>query len=77
MTFEKKQDFSNDEFVLRIGRAAVAQEIETHRRMGRSIVVWRDGKVAWIPPEEIEPRSLPGDTLPDDKPVRAEDSFTK
>lgn len=32
--------------------------IETHRRMGRSIVVWEDGKVKHIPPEEIEPRDL-------------------
>ncbi|HUY32742.1 MAG TPA: hypothetical protein VMV69_08160 [Pirellulales bacterium] len=25
-----------------------------HKRAGSPIAVWRDGKVAWIPPEEIE-----------------------
>ncbi len=42
---------------------AVADAIETHRRMGRSIVVWRDGKVVHIRPEEIAPRALPGDEI--------------
>jgi hypothetical protein len=25
-----------------------------HKRLGNPIVVWRDGKVVWIPAEEIE-----------------------
>jgi hypothetical protein len=25
-----------------------------HKRMGLPVVEWRDGKVVWIPPEEIE-----------------------
>ena len=25
-----------------------------HKRMGNPIATWRDGKVVWIPPEEIE-----------------------
>ena len=43
-------------------KAGVALAIEEHRRAGRSIVVWRDGKVVWVPPEEIpplDPESLP------------------
>lgn len=32
--------------------------IETHRRMGRSIVIWEDGQIKHVPPEEIEPRDL-------------------
>jgi hypothetical protein len=32
--------------------------IETHRRMGRSIVIWKDGRIQHIPPEDIEPRDL-------------------
>jgi hypothetical protein len=36
-------------------RLAVAEAIEEHRRMRRSIVIWRDGKVVEIPPDEIEP----------------------
>jgi|WetSurSiteA1Bulk_404760.scaffolds.fasta_scaffold501439_2 hypothetical protein len=35
-------------------KEAVALAIAEHKRMGRSIVVWRDGKVVKIPPEEIE-----------------------
>jgi hypothetical protein len=33
--------------------AGIALALDEHRRMGRSIVVWRDGKVVTIPPEEI------------------------
>lgn len=32
--------------------------IETHRRMGRSIIVWQNSQVTQIPPEQIEPRDL-------------------
>jgi hypothetical protein len=34
-------------------KEAVADTIAEHKRMGRSIAVWRDGKVVTIPPEEI------------------------
>jgi hypothetical protein len=34
-------------------KEAVADAIAEHKRMGHSIVVWRDGKVVKIPPEEI------------------------
>jgi hypothetical protein len=34
-------------------KEAVADAIAEHKRMGRSIVIWRDGKVVKIPPEEI------------------------
>ena len=36
-------------------RIAVAEAIEEHRRMRRPIVIWRDGKVVEIPPDEIVP----------------------
>ena len=38
-------------------KAAIAEAIETHRKAGRSIVIWRDGKVVAIPPEQITPLS--------------------
>jgi hypothetical protein len=38
-----------------IVKSAVAEAIETHRRLGQSIVVWRDGKPTWIAPEDIPP----------------------
>lgn len=34
-------------------KEAVADAIAEHKRMGRPIVVWRDGKVVTIPPEKI------------------------
>jgi hypothetical protein len=34
-------------------KEAVADAIAEHKRIGRSIVIWRDGKVVKIPPEEI------------------------
>jgi len=34
-------------------KEAVAEAIAEHKRAGRPIAVWRDGKVTKIPPEEI------------------------
>ena len=42
-------------------KEAVADAIETHRRMGRSIAVWGDGKVQIIKPKDLVPRALPHD----------------
>jgi hypothetical protein len=41
-------------------RDAVQDTLRTHKLLGQPIVGWRDGKVVWIPPEEIE--LLPDDT---------------
>jgi hypothetical protein len=35
-------------------RDAVQDALRTHKLLGQPIVAWRDGKVVWIPPEEIE-----------------------
>jgi hypothetical protein len=34
-------------------KEAVAEAIAEHKRMGQPIVVWRDGQVTKVPPEEI------------------------
>jgi hypothetical protein len=34
-------------------RQAVREALLRHKREGNPIVVWEDGKVVWIPPEEI------------------------
>jgi hypothetical protein len=34
-------------------KEAVADAIAEHKRMGRPIAIWRDGKVVKIPPDEI------------------------
>ena len=33
---------------------AVCDNLREHKLLGLPIVVWRDGKVVWVPPEEIE-----------------------
>jgi hypothetical protein len=37
-------------------KKAVAKTIEDHRRTGDPIVIWRDGKVVKVPPDQIEVR---------------------
>jgi hypothetical protein len=43
----------NDLFQKAMGEA-VQDALRLHKRLGHPIVTWRDGKVAVIPPEEIE-----------------------
>jgi hypothetical protein len=53
-----------DVYLVRVLEAAnrgAQQAIETHRRMGRSIVVWQDEKVVKLKPQDIPPRPLLGD----------------
>jgi hypothetical protein len=44
-------------------RRAVGHALLMHKRAGNPIVAWKDGKVVWIPAEEIE---VPPDTLIDE-----------
>ena len=46
------------ETVLAAANRGAQIAIETHRRMGRSIVVWQGGQIVQIPPEQIAPRDL-------------------
>jgi len=39
-------------------KAAVAGAIEEHRRAGRSIAIWRDGKVVILTPDQIPLRPV-------------------
>jgi hypothetical protein len=38
-------------------RGGVALALEEHYRLGRSIVVGRDGKVVWLKPEEYKDKT--------------------
>ncbi|MEK0193465.1 MAG: hypothetical protein EAZ78_12980 [Oscillatoriales cyanobacterium] len=38
-------------------KAAIAEAIEKHRRLGQSISVWRDGKIVTLTAAEIPPLS--------------------
>jgi hypothetical protein len=40
-------------------RRAVQEALLSHRQTGHPIVVWQDGKVVWVPPEEIVVENLP------------------
>ena len=42
-------------------RDAVQKAIRFHKLMGRPIIVWKDGKVVEIPPEEIQLEETNGD----------------
>ena len=35
-------------------RKSIQDALREHKLLGYPIVVWKDGKVTWIPPEEIE-----------------------
>lgn len=38
-------------------KAAIAEAIDKHRRLGQSISVWRDGKIVTLTAAEIPPLS--------------------
>ncbi|MBC6420769.1 MAG: hypothetical protein GDA43_03815 [Hormoscilla sp. SP5CHS1] len=41
-------------------KQAVEKALWQHKKASNSIAVWRDGRVVWIPPEEIPvPENLP------------------
>lgn len=55
-----RDDTSNRHQIILEGvKVAIAQALERHRRLGQSIAVWRDGKVAILDAEQIplQPKS--------------------
>jgi len=54
------------DIISQAAQEAVADAIETHRRMGRSIVVMENGVIKHIKAKDIKPRALPGDEIEDD-----------
>ena len=44
---------SDEEKVTKALAKAVREALHQHKQMGNSVAAWRDGKVVWIPPEEI------------------------
>jgi hypothetical protein len=50
MTTEDRKE--SREKVLAGLRLAVAEALEVHRKAGRMIVVWKDGRVVWLPVKE-------------------------
>ena len=49
------------DIIIQTAQEAVLDAIETHRRMGRSIVVAENGVIKHIKAKDLKPRALPGD----------------
>ena len=45
--------FTSEDLIDAIDRA-VRAALARHKALGQSIVAWRDGKIVWLAPEEIE-----------------------
>ena len=52
--FKRVNFFEQAEAIERLLQAAVQEALAVHKKLGHPIVVWKDGKVAVIPAEEIE-----------------------
>jgi hypothetical protein len=57
MTIERKQTiselFEDGNAIAEAMNAAAREAVLQHKQKGLPLAVWRDGKVAWIPAEEI------------------------
>ncbi|MHB1034621.1 MAG: hypothetical protein ACYC35_04600 [Pirellulales bacterium] len=42
--------------------AAVREAVLAHKQKGLPLVVWRDGKIVWIPPEDLDVGETPAPT---------------
>ncbi len=52
-TKPKQIDLDNDEEVSQALNTAVRDALRRHKRLGQSVVVWQDGKVVTLAPEDI------------------------
>jgi hypothetical protein len=50
---------ADDRLVLDVLRQAVAEALERKRRLGQYAVIWRDGKVVRIDPDEAHSTEAP------------------
>jgi hypothetical protein len=49
------QMFADGTEIERALQKGAQEAVELHRKLGFPIVEWRDGKVVWVPPEELAP----------------------
>ena len=54
MAAEPKDLLRDGDFIDEVLKEAVREALLQHKRAGNPICEWRDGKVVWIPPEEID-----------------------
>jgi hypothetical protein len=57
---------ADDQLVLDALRTAVAEALERKRRLGQYAVIWQDGKVVRLEPDEIPAAACPGPRQPRD-----------
>lgn len=48
------ESINNTELILSAINHSIRNAVLQHKRAGNPIATWRDGKVVWIPAEEIE-----------------------
>lgn len=46
--------FANKEIITQALARGVQEALLKHKQAGNLVAVWRDGKIAWIKPEEIQ-----------------------
>ncbi len=60
---EKTKDiqkiFSEGVLIDEAMRKAAREALRIHKRAGRPLAIWRDGRVQWVSPEEFERGLLP------------------
>jgi len=52
-TIDSEAAFRDVEPIVRAVDRAVRRALAQHKKMGNPVATWRDGKVVWVPPEEI------------------------
>jgi hypothetical protein len=57
---------ADDQLVLDALRTAVAEALERKRRLGQYAVIWQDGRVVRLEPDEIPAAAYPGPRQPGD-----------
>jgi hypothetical protein len=50
---------ADDQRALDVLRSAVAEALERKRRLGQYAVIWRDGQIVRIPPQDRAPSEHP------------------
>ncbi len=50
---KKQAKLSLTQKAMRALAEAVAEVVEDHRRRGKPLAVWRDGKAVWVPATEV------------------------
>ena len=53
----------NEKFMKAVNQA-VQNTLRVHKLLGQPVVVWKDGQVVWVPPEEIELQEEPNGQAP-------------